>query len=116
MNNEFHNHKFAYFFAFFILGTVTNIGYTVICTASQDLARKFGYENQMAVFNLACMITGISFKFINSKWLLGVSHSKKIIVVGFGILVGWSFVVGGSFCHDDENPENSRDGLGFALT
>jgi hypothetical protein len=68
MSAEFSDHKLFYFTAFFFLGLFNNTGYVVIGTAAADLAKKFGYDDLMAAFNLALVTFSVITKFINS-WL-----------------------------------------------
>merc|ERR1719264_1488373 len=116
LKNDYNSHKAMYFFCFFALGIIVNLGYCTICTSAQDLAQKFGFGNEMALFNLSLIVCSVAVKFINSKWSLGIQHKIKIIFVGVGWTVGYSLVVGASYCHDPDHPEKSKNGLGFGLS
>ena len=78
LNEDVANRKWLYWLCFFIIGTVTNLGYVMVGTAAADLAEIFSKEDLMPMFQL-CLI-GISavVKFVNSKFLIGMSHKKRI--------------------------------------
>ena len=116
LQDDYNNHKALYFFCFFAIGITVNLGYCCICTSAQDLAKKFGYGDEMAIFNLSLIVFSVFVKFSNSRWLLGVPHATKVWCVGFGWTVGYALIIGASYCHGEEHSENSKNGLGFGLS
>jgi battenin len=78
LNEDVANRKWMYWISFFIIGTVTNLGYVMVGSAAQDLAKEFGKENLMPMFQLCLIICGAGTKFINSKFLMDIPHKYRI--------------------------------------
>ena len=114
LEKEFKDHKCQYFTCFFVIGIINFTGFAVILTASQDLAKLFGYSDQMPLFTVSVILSGILMQMANSRWFLKVNHKFKSRLVAFGFTLGYLLMIASLQFHS-KNPKECHDGWGFII-
>lgn len=82
-----------YFFAFFTVGLINNLGYVVIGTGAQALAIHFGQQNLMPMFQLMLVSFNIVALVGNMRYLLGIRYIVRVTYALVGMAISFVLMV-----------------------
>lgn len=89
LNQDVDNHIIIYFYLFAVLGLVNNAGYVMVGTAAHDLSIEFDKANWMPSFGLSEIVFGSLVRFVNSKYLINIKHSYRLIANSIVMIVAY---------------------------
>ena len=78
---------------FFFLGLINHCGFTIVLSASQDLAKKFGHDKLMSLFSGFLVLFSIGVKIFNAKFLLKIYHKVRIAIAVSLFLSGVTCII-----------------------
>mmetsp|Transcript_10394 Transcript_10394/g.15531 ORF Transcript_10394/g.15531 Transcript_10394/m.15531 type:complete len:400 (-) Transcript_10394:711-1910(-) len=82
---------YAYFTALFTIGLVNNLGYVMIASGAQALAKQFDEENFMAMFQLMLVIFSVLILVLNYRYLSAMNTMLRVCLIIGGM--AFSFVL-----------------------
>ena len=105
--------KYGFWFLFFFMGLINNIGTVLILSGAQRLSREMGMNSLMGLYPIATIICSSAARLFNSKFLINISHKKRIIFLSFYLFTAYIalFVILRLFKGTTEHQT-----LGFCLT
>jgi len=80
IHEDYQKNKVKYFFVLFVLGLLNNTGSVLVNSSAQEIAKSFNKENLMALFQFCLILFGTTIKFLNSRFLLKIKHTKRIFL------------------------------------
>jgi len=80
IQEDYQKNKVKYFFVLFVLGLLNNTGSVLVNSSAQEIAKSFNKENLMALFQFCLILFGTTIKFLNSRFLLKIKHTKRIFL------------------------------------
>ena len=105
--------KYGFWFLFFFMGLINNIGTVLILSGAQRLSKEMGMNSLMGLYPIATIICSSAARLFNSKFLINISHKKRIIFLSFYLFSAYIalFVILRLFKGTTEHQT-----LGFCLT
>ena len=105
--------KYCFWFLFFFMGLINNIGTVLILSGAQRLSKEMGMNSLMGLYPIATIICSSAARLFNSKFLINISHKKRIIFLSFYLFTAYIalFVILRLFKGTTEHQT-----LGFCLT
>lgn len=105
--------KYCFWFLFFFMGLINNIGTVLILSGAQRLSKEMGMNSLMGLYPIATIICSSAARLFNSKFLINISHKKRIIFLSFYLFTAYIalFVILRLFKGTKEHQT-----LGFCLT
>ena len=76
-------YKYGFWFLFFFMGLINNIGTVLILSGAQRLSTEMGMNSLMGLYPIATIICSSAARLFNSKFLINISHKKRIIFLSF---------------------------------
>ena len=61
----------------------------VVTTAAQDISKKFNEENLVGAFLMSLWIFAVFTRWINSKYMLKMSHYSRVIIITIMFVLGF---------------------------
>ena len=106
-------YKYGFWFLFFFMGLINNIGTVLILSGAQRLSKEMGMNSLMGLYPIATIICSSAARLFNSKFLINISHKKRIIFLSFYLFSAYIalFVILRLFKGTTEHQT-----LGFCLT
>ena len=90
-NNLIENKKYSiiFFILFLFIGLINNLGYVLILTGSQQLTDNFDNKNIIALYPLALIGFSSLARFINSKFCIKISYTKRLLGLSLYFFSGY---------------------------
>lgn len=81
--------KYGFWFLFFFMGLINNIGTVLILSGAQRLSKEMGMNSLMGLYPIATIICSSAARLFNSKFLINISHKKRIIFLSFYLFTAY---------------------------
>jgi len=104
-NEKFKKYTYVFFISFLFIGLINNLGYVLILTGSQQLTSNFNNDNIIALYPLALIGFSSFARFINSKFCIKISYTKRLLGLSLYFFLGYIslFIILNSMSENDED-------------
>jgi hypothetical protein len=82
--------KFQLFGLFFLLGIINHLGTILVMTGGRLLAYELDMKDYVTIYTSVATIFSVLTRIINSKLCLKVSYKKRVVIICFWMMAGYS--------------------------
>ena len=81
LESHVSNNRFKYFSAFFVIGVINNLVYTMIQAGSSAIAEEFNKKSLMGYFLFLMKGTGVIARYVNGACCVNITHIRRMLMV-----------------------------------